>query len=368
MSEVVSVSAQKAKNDLRKRCKQEPNKKHNCHFCEKQFFQSRFGAHIFNFHIEAIQEKLKGFKKLSNPQAPFNITAGGKIVYFCLVCRGVWDHPQRALSHCKKHPNCTIQNQLQAIYALIDHEPAKPANVFVKEEPHKLYADLREAKETEQTALALESKTRKIFEKKIQGLELELKVAREEKRRAKAEVEEKNFYSHIEIALRQDKIDILVGRLKECKGWTAELRELIENMEISDDDKTQLEKLRVTAGLTEYKTEKFDEPKKIENEIVSPIPAPIKIAPPIPATTTSSIKKCGNCYSTEETDDITTCQICNKYVCVHNIFGDCYTDDCRKCGKIMCKKCVQKIRPNSLSQMRNPHCVTCLTSPPTTSL
>jgi len=97
------------------------NKKHKCNLCTTECFKKTLCLHTYNEHGEELKKRL--IAQNSKYRYPYSVDWGLHCkLYFCLVCRNIWDNQNWAMRHTTHNPGCNQRAQLEAI------------NNFVKED------------------------------------------------------------------------------------------------------------------------------------------------------------------------------------------------------------------------------------------
>ena len=258
----------KAYNDARqnkKTGKWNTNKKHKCPHCEKELYKHTILPHIIKFHKDELKKRLMPYAKITNPQSPFG-TLG---FYPCLVCEGLWDKPGFYHAHLKRHPECTVDAQLKAIYNLIGtHPAAQVINVTqsnyitartsqnvsrdLRAENKILYKKIEEVpRNLRRTLEETHHLTMETLSAKLHALELEISDLRNAKCRLENRVDFLEVKASITYENLQDKIECLITYIKEQdrkRQYSNMITEVL-NRDIDIGEYNRLFNMALCAGL-----------------------------------------------------------------------------------------------------------------------
>jgi len=387
------------------------NKKHACRYCKKELFQGSLGKHMIKHHAEDIKKMLKPYGTLMTPQAPF----GTADCHICLVCKNVWDKPGYYAAHMKKHPECTVDAQLKAIYAFIGVHPhgtvsVKEYNYVTANDQQHTIRDLRI--ENKQVYSMLDKqprdikKTMELNQESIRAAyEMEISELRNRNLRLTNLIDYLNYKAGISYENVKDKISTLVLYISEVdkhNHYVGPVNDVLAKP-ISDEEYNTLYNLSICAGIDidkdtnhvvferrDYKelnaiieppaqesaeehpalpdcvTETVIEPEIVVTEAVASEP----VKPRASRLTDEDFKhymkpdkddmfdthdNCAACGGSDEFYDLIDCDQCNEPVCIDNGIANCYLLECSNCTNRICLPCNRK---NGASKIK-PKCQRC---------
>jgi len=405
------------RNEARKKYNISTNKKHTCRFCKKEFFQCRFGSHLFKKHPEELKKMFEPYSKIQSPHFPY----GNGGLKPCFVCQRAWEGDGYMESHAKKNPECSAENQLKAIYAFLGCEPPRDSLTIHHSHPpvekqeaardaiaendvlYKQMAQLTNKLTITNSKLNTATLDNEALKGQIEAYKADLKAVRLEKLRVELREEFHKKKLFFESELLKEKLTVMTTYLSECdknKEYAAQIAETL-SMKISGDELAELEKLRENAKMPAEPTPPpHPTPSLVPPAPAEPIPEPIAL--PIvqddvyvknkeeiiakiedikaeltirqrkalgiyvPKATKSQVneivaepancKYCNICGGKDEYYDLKACRQCNKDACADNDFKGCYMYDCNKCAKQICYACIKQ---NGTTKLK-PLCSSCV--------
>jgi hypothetical protein len=114
------------------------NKKHKCNLCPMVCYKKSLCLHTYTDHAEDLKKRLLDQKKYRFPYCVDWGAVTNKL-YFCLVCKNVWDNSNWAVRH-SKNPGCSQAEQLEAINNFVKEpvqEKAHTENVMIPQQKVK---------------------------------------------------------------------------------------------------------------------------------------------------------------------------------------------------------------------------------------
>ena len=384
------------RNEARKKYNISTNKKHTCRFCKKEFFQCRFGSHLFKKHPEELKKMFEPYAKIQSPHFPY----GNGGLKPCFICHRAWEGDGYMEAHAKKNPECSAENQLKAIYSFLGCEPPRDSLTIHHSHPpvekqeeardaiaendvlYKQMAQLTGKLTITNSKLNTATTENEALKVQIEALKADAKALRLEKLRIELREEFHKKRLFFESELLKEKLTIMTTYLHECdknKDYAAQIVETM-SMTLQGDELAELEKLRENAKLP---AEPTPPPHPTPTPpLVPPAPAsePEPTVPPMIEKTlsirerkalgiyvtkspvneiveTEDHKKfCKLCGGTDEFYDLNTCKQCNKIICDDNQIRGCYKLDCSKCASPVCYECVKR---NGATRMK-PKCSSCV--------
>ena len=353
------------------------------------------------------------YAKIQHPTFPY----GHATLKPCFVCHGAWEGDEYIKAHAKKHPECSPENQLKAMYAFLGCEPPvdsltvkvnytlpeniEAANQAIDENQslYKQMAQLTSRFTIVNSKLNEKDKEIEALKAQVESQKTDLKFARAEKQRLQAHEDYYKRKAYFETELAKDKLETITTYLREAdknKDYAEQITETLEKT-ISEEETAELEKLRAIAKIpadvlppptsdnvvppppvdvlppppppAPEPTRKFlaqvlsiRERKQMGVYVPKAKPEPISTPAPAPALVNAIVEPetirphCKICAGTNEFNILKNCFQCDKSVCENNELRGCYMVDCSKCHKDICNQCNRK---NGATRLK-PLCSSCL--------
>ena len=339
---------------------------HDCKFCEKQLYRRYLGQHYVKCHMEELIKDLVRYKNTKAPHFPLSLSVNNKFI--CLCCYDVQTQKARAEKHAEQNPACSFENQLRALWVLLDMEPPQNAKLVVTTSYSREKTLLTEAKKSEDEYYKLYIKSKENGEKlQAQNVALKLQLDKLRENSTNA-TESKNKLvqtaSFIIIQNLSEKLEALRLRMNREAG------PILNSIVIDDEDNNKLAGLlmdykqynpsyTLPAHLdhTKFNTEiEFESLPVTENiMVVEPViefddgplfnlvPKPEPLKPVRKSITQKEDGKCYDCKTSCEYTTLVSCSICHIKKCDFNQIQNCFLYDCASCNKkSYCRGCYIK--------------------------